>query len=772
MFCCPQRCPKGALLFRLRLAADRGAPLGLLRRGDPELVWLNWRLLALCPELPVIYDGASHIANAEPCHMPQTDLKHPSAAGQERQPRPGRQNRPSVCPLDCTDTCSLSVEVTDGQIVAVRGSEANPFTAGVVCNKVARAYPDFVHGPARLTHPLRRTGPRGSGLYERISWDRALDLVHDGMQNAIEQFGPQSILPLNYAGPHGELAGGSLDRRFFYRLGATRMNRGPLCGGVRGLAYESLYGDAPGMPPEQATQSDLIVVWGNNVTVSNLHLTRVVKAARAQGARLVVIDPKRIKIAQQADLYLQLRPGTDVVLAQGLAAELERRGAFDRAFIERWTEGCAPYMEEARRYSLAATADICGLSLADLGQLADWMQAAERMATSLGNGIERGRSGGSGLRAAMALNALLGQHGRPGAGIIAKSGLAAPKTRARLQGDHLIDPETRVVNILDVARLMLDRDQAVPVGAVMIYNHNPVATHPDQLRMIKALSQEEMFVVGCDVVMTDSMAYCDVILPAATHFEHDEIFAAYGQNYVQRAEPVIAPLGESLPNTEIFRRLARRFGYVEAAHQASDVTLMNEAMDGSHPQFSGRPPSEMPTDRALEMQAEGGAPLVLCATVHPATASGRIELFSSALEQAGGFGVPRYDPVQQDLPLVLITPSSDKRINATFGSSPLSSGPETLEVHPADAAARGLSDGDLVALENQRGSVTFRLRLSDAMQQGVVYAAKGTWRQSSETGLTANALMSSSLRTDIGDGACYNETFVELRRHSGAGAGA
>ncbi|TNJ41820.1 molybdopterin-dependent oxidoreductase [Phaeobacter sp. B1627] len=703
--------------------------------------------------------------------MPPSDLKHPFVAEEGHRPTSRTQVLPSVCPLDCPDTCSLNVDVTDGRIVAVRGSDANPFTAGVVCNKVARAYPDFVHGPSRLTHPLRRTGPRGSGQFERISWDRALELVHEGMQRSIDQFGPQSILPLNYAGPHGELAGGSLDRRFFYRLGATRLNRGPLCGGVRGLAYESLYGDAPGMPPEQAAQSDLIVVWGNNVTVSNLHLTRVVKAARAQGARLVVIDPKRIKIAQQADLHLQVRPGTDVILAQGLAAELERRGAFDTGFIARWTLGSDAYMTEARQYSLAATADICGLSLADLGQLADWMQAAERMATALGNGMERGRSGGSGLRAAMALNALLGQHGRPGAGVIAKSGLASPKTRARLQGDHLIDPATRVVNILDVARLMLDRDQEVPVGAVMIYNHNPVATHPDQGRMIEALSQEEMFVVGCDVVMTDSMALCDVILPAASHFEHDEIFAAYGQNYVQRAEPVIAPLGESLPNTEIFRRLAARFGYVEPEHQASDVTLMDEAMDGSHPQFGGRPPSEMPTDRALEMQAEGGAPLVLCDTVHPATASGRIELFSSDLEQAGGFGVPRYDPARQDLPLVLITPSSDKRINATFGSSPWSKGPEVLEVHPADAAARGLGDDEFVAVENQRGSVTFRLRISDAMRPGVVYAAKGTWRQSSQTGLTANALISSALRTDIGDGACYNETFVELRR-AGEGAGA
>ncbi|NIZ13452.1 molybdopterin-dependent oxidoreductase [Phaeobacter sp. HF9A] len=670
---------------------------------------------------------------------------------------------PSVCPLDCPDTCSLNVEVTEGRITAVRGSMANPFTAGVICNKVSRAYPDFVHGPARLTHPLRRVGPRGSGQYERISWEQALDLVTEGFQSAIAAHGARSILPLNYAGPHGELAGGSLDRRFFYRLGALRLDRGPLCGGVRSLAYKSMYGGAPGMPPEQAALSDLIVVWGNNVTVSNLHLTRVAKAARAKGARLVVIDPKRIKIAQQADLYLQVKPGTDVVLAQALAAELERRDAFDADFIAQWVAGADPYMAEARRYSVADAARICGLPEANILRLATWMQNAKRLATATGNGMERGRSGGSGLRAAMALNALLGQHGRPGAGVVAKSGLAAPTTRARLQGDHLIDPETPVVNILDVARLMLDRAQPVPIKAVMIYNHNPVATHPEQARMIEALSQEEIFTVGCDVVMTDSMAYCDVILPAASHFEHDDIFAAYGQNYVQRAAPVIAPVGESLPNTEIFRRLAARFGYDEAEHQASDAALMDDAMDASHPQFADRPPSQMPLDRALEMQTRDGAALILCDTVEPGTASGRIELFSAELEAQSGFGVPRYDPVPQDLPLVLITPSSDKRINATFGSAPLSDGPESIEVHPDDAAARGLVDGEMVEVANARGAVTFRLTVSKAMQRGVVYAPKGTWRQSSQTGLTANALISATLRTDIGEGACYNETFVELR---------
>lgn len=230
------------------------------------------------------------------------------------------ETRPSVCPLDCPDTCSLNVDVQDGTITSVKGSTGNPYTAGVICNKVSRSYPEFVHGAGRLTHPLRRTGPRGSGQFERISWDQALDMVHDGFTRAIDAHGPQSVLPFNYAGPHGELAGGSMDRRFFYEMGATMLDRGPLCGGVRGLAYASLFGSAPGMPPEQAEHADLILVWGNNVTVSNLHLMRVLKRARAKGAKVVIIDPKRTKVAEQCDLFVQIHPGTDVVLALALAA--------------------------------------------------------------------------------------------------------------------------------------------------------------------------------------------------------------------------------------------------------------------------------------------------------------------------------------------------------------------------------------------------------------------------------------------------------------------
>ena len=673
--------------------------------------------------------------------------------------------RHSVCPLDCPDTCSLSVATDGTRILDVRGSNANPYTAGVICNKVARSYPEFVHGPGRLTRPMKRVGPRGQDAFEPISWDEALDLVHAGISGVIARHGPQAVLPLNYAGPHGELAGGSMDRRFFHKLGASLLARGQLCGLVRGSAYASLYGAAPGMPPEQIRHSDLVVVWGNNVTVSNLHLAREIQAARKEGgARLIVIDPKRTRIAEQADLFIQIRPGTDVVLALAMAAELERRGAHDHAFIERWVDGCDAYMAHARTHSPEMVAEVCGIDPTAFDRFADWYCDATSIGVSVGNGIERGRSGGSGLRAAMALQALTGNHGRLGAGVFAKPGHAFPRATDRLQRPDLVPEGTRTINIVDVSRLLLDEALDPPISAVFIYNHNPVATHPDQNRMRRALAQDDVFIAGADVVMTDSMRYCDVVLPAASHFEFADIYGSYGHRHLQRAEAVIPPVGEALPNTEIFRRLAARFGFDEPMFRESDEALMDAAFVDGDPRLAGYRPSRLPEGSALAMTTADGAEPIMCATVEPATGSGRIELFSRDLQDRFGYGLPRHEPVERAWPLHIISPSSAKRTNATFGHCALSAYPEEVEINPADAEIRGISDGDALRIYNDRGETRLVARVTDAVLPGVLYTPKGVWLSGSPTGQTVNALLDADIRTDIEDGACCNEAYCDVAR--------
>jgi anaerobic selenocysteine-containing dehydrogenase len=669
----------------------------------------------------------------------------------------------SVCTFDCPDTCSLSVTVDAGRITKVRGSDAAPITAGVICNKVARDMAAFVHGPQRLLHPLRRTGPKGSGQFRPISWDAALDEIHAHVSAVIERWGHEAVTPLNYAGPHGFLAGDSMSSRFFHKLGASQLYRRSLCGGVRSEAWAGTYGAVPGCPPEFAENAKLNVVWGNNATVTNVHFVRCARHAKRKGGRLVVVDPLRTKIAEQADLHLALLPGTDVLLAWSVAAELERLGALDAAFIAEHVLGAEEFMAQAREWPSGRAASACGLQEGQIVKFARWLAQADPLVFAPGNGLERGRNGGSGIRALIALPALLGKLGN-GSGIILGASNAFPKTPARLQRPDLAPEGTRTLNLLDVGRHLADDDIDPPLRAVFIYNHNPIVVHPDQNRMHRGLARDNVFAVGIDLTMTESMTHCDVVLPAATHFEYADLYPSYGHHWLQRAEAVIAPLGESLPNTEIFRRLAARFGFDEACFKASDEDLMDDAVDAADPRLGGVRPSRIPTEGAVQMKGPDGKPLVLFENVFPATPSGRIELKSEAL--AKRWGAAALTPIWRErpatYPLMLISPASDKRISSTLGDLAGSRRAPKLMMNPHDAEQRSLACGVEVRVWNELGEVILPLEVTDDVPRGVVASEKGTWLSTSRTGQTISALVSADMRADLAEGACFNDTRVEV----------
>jgi len=667
----------------------------------------------------------------------------------------------SVCPLDCPDTCSLAVTVSDDRVLAVRGTKANPVTHGAICAKVANYYPDFVHGTNRLRYPLRRVGPKGKGKFERTSWEEALELIHQRVSAVIERYGAQAVLPFNYAGPHGMLAGDSMSLRFFHKLGASLLLRNPLCGGIRSAAYAATFGATPGTPLQQVALAKLVIVWGNNASVCNLHLMRQINAAKRHGAKLVVIDPRRTKVAEQAQLHLPVRPGTDVVLAWAIAVELERIGGLDHDFIEQHVLGFSAFMEAARAYSPERAAEICGVGLDAIRALARWYKEDSPAVIAWGNGLERNQNGGSGLRAIAALPALAGKFGEAGGGLVGGAGHAFPKTPDKLTRPDLAPADTRTINILDVSQLILDEDLNPPIKALFIYNHNPLIVHPGQSRMRQALSRDDVFTVGIEVAMTDTMAFADVILPACSHFEHSDLYAAYGQQYLQRADAVIAPVGESLPNTEIFRRLAAKFDFDDPVFRASDSELMDAALAADDPRMQGYRPSRIPLDRALKMEYAGAEP-VLFATVWPQTPSGRIELQSDTLGNRYGAALPSYRALVSRYPLTLITPASDKRITSTFGGLAASDATPVLEMNPDDAQHRGLADGQSVRVWNDAGELVLPLRITAVVRPGVVCSEKGAWLRTSRTGQTVSALAPTH-KADIADGACFNDARVEVQ---------
>ena len=665
---------------------------------------------------------------------------------------------PSVCPLDCPDTCSLSISVDGPKLLKVRGSNVNPLTRGAICAKVTR-YPEFVHGPGRISNPLKRAGPRGSGRFETISWEEALDRVHDGFQQAIREHGPQSIVPFNYAGPHGMLAGGSMDRRFFNRLGASQLARAPLCGGIKSEAFVGTYGKVPLMVPEDVALARLIIVWGLNVTVSQLHLMAPIREAMRNGGKLVVIDPRRTPVARKADLHIANLPGTDVLLAFALAAELERNGGLDRDFVDKMVKGADAYLSLARQRSLENSAAACGVSAEEIRNLAALYRDSFPAVICPGNGPERNQNGGSGLRAIFALPALAGKFGVRGGGLLQGASHAFPVNGARLEGADMIPAGTRTLNIVTLGKALLDPELDPPIKAVFVYNHNPVIVHPDQNTMKKALLREDLFIAASDIVMTDSVKYADVVLPACSHFEHKEVFKAYGQHYLQRAEPVIPPVGQALPNTEIFRRLAKRFGLTGKAFDASDNDLIDDAFDADDPRLGGRKASQIDVDEALPMRFNG-KPAMLFDSTFPKTPSGKVELDSEYLHKAYGQRFPNFTPVISDYPLVLISPGSDERTTSTFGG--LETGrDEVLEMHPDDAAARGLVDAQRVRVYNDSGEVGLTLRVTEVMRPGVVCAFKGAWMRTSTNGQTISALAPGHL-ADLCEGACYNDARVDV----------
>jgi len=654
----------------------------------------------------------------------------------------------TACPLDCPDSCSLSVSIETGRLVAIDGSRRQPATQGFICAKV-RHFDRRVYGDDRLRHPAVRTGPKGSGTFARVSWDEALDLVAERIRQVTQAYGGAAVLPFCYGGSNGLLTQDTRDAELFRRLGASRLAR-TVCAAPSGAAAQALYGKMAGVTYLDYAHAKLIVIWGANPSVSGIHLVPLVREAQRNGATLIVVDPRETPLARHADLHLALHPGTDLPVALALHNFLFERGLVDEAFLARHAKGVDGLRARAAEWPMDRAAGVAGVDVAALEQFARVYAAASPALIRCGWGLERNRNGGSAVMAVLALPAVAGKFGVRGGGYTMSNSAAwGLKSSAWIDAE---EPATRLVNMNHLGRALTDYDDP-PVTCLFVYNCNPAVTVPDQNRVLKGLARDDLFTVVFDQVMTDTARWADVVLPATTFLEHYDVARAYGPISLQLVRPVIDVVGEARSNPEVFRDLAARLGVAEVGEDEAETLL----------HVTGRLPAAVRTDlldSGVVTPPHAGAP-VQFVDVFPNTPGGRVDLFPVDLAVAHGDGLYawRPDPASAAYPLALISPASERTISSTLGE--LRNRLAAVDMHPDDAAERGLTTGDAVRVYNELGEVQCDVAVTTRVRRGTVSLSKGLWRRHTLNGATATALAPDSL-ADLGGGACFNDARVQV----------
>ena len=692
----------------------------------------------------------------------------------------------AVCSHDCPDSCGVlvTVDTASGRAVKIQGDPAHPVTRGFLCGKVAK-YLDRVYSPDRLLYPMRRKagvpkGPLAQGreaeAFERISWDEALDEVAARLTKIAAEFGPESVLPYSYAGTIGQLGYGSMDRRFFHRLGASQLDR-TICASAGGAALLSVYGIKLGTTPQDFAHARLVIAWGANIHGNNIHLWPFIEEARRAGAKLVVIDPYRTRTAALADEHLAIRPGTDTLLALGLMHVILRDGLEDREYIDQATHGFAELRAHALRAEHApeAVAAVTGIAAEAIVQLARAYATAKPAVIRLNYGIQRSENGGTAARAVCMLPLLTGSWKQRGGGLQLSTSGSFPFNSDALQMPELMHASplgrpARMVNMSQLGQALTtlgnDAEDGPPVKALFVYNSNPAAIAPNQNDVLRGMRREDLFTVVHEQFFTDTVDYADILLPAPTFLETKDVQGAYGHLFVQVSERAIAPLGEARSNVALFGELGQRMGFAELCFTDTEDDLIDQALTTDHPWFAG-------IDRE-RLEREGHVPLQI-----PANAEGQVLPFSTAewFRTPSGRGeltpVPVFSAPTESrshavaYPLEFLPRKADNYMNSTFANLSGHRRLEArtagvLEMHATDATSRGLVTGDAVEVFNARGSIALEALVGAQVPSGVV-AAKLDWNKLSTHGGNINALTSEIL-TDIGGGATFYSTLVEVRK--------
>ena len=675
-----------------------------------------------------------------------------------------------VCPLDCPDTCSWVVTVQDGRAVKLQGNREHPYTRGSLCVKVNH-FLEHTQLPDRLLWPLRRAGRKGEGRFARISWDEALGEIAARWRAIIERDGPQAVWPYYGTGTLGMIQGlAGAGRRLWNVLG-TSQHHLSICMAAGGFATGYTLGDNRiGMDPEGFAEARLVILWGANPLVTHHHIWKFIEAARRRGAHVVVIDPIRTRTADQADQHVAPRPGTDAALALGLLHVVVARGAEDRDFIEAHTFGWDAFRERILEYPPARVAEITGLPVGRIEELGERLATARPTAIRIGPGMQRHAGGGMAVRTITCIPGVTGDWRHPGGGVAYDTRSFFKGNWAALWRDDLRPPGTRVLAMTRLGEALLElRDP--PVRALLVYGSNPAASVPDQNKARRALAREDLFTVVIDHFQTDTADFADILLPATMQTEHADLHNSYGHAYLAWNAPAVAPPGECLPNSEIFRRLGRALGVTEPCVYDSDEALARTVLDSDELRLGGI---------TLEALAERGwlrlgepQPWAPLAKGFPSP-SGRLEFYSQRAAEAGLDPLPTYTPpyeavgrdpeVTRRYPLALIAPAGPHFLNTEFSNLPAmrdKAGPQRVLLHAADAAPRGLRDGDVARVFNDRGEYLACVEISDRVPPGIVGGAKGHWPKLNP-GATSIAATVMEKDADMGRGAVFHDNRVEV----------
>jgi anaerobic selenocysteine-containing dehydrogenase len=678
-----------------------------------------------------------------------------------------------ACPHDCPDTCAMLVTVEDGVATKVAGDPEHPFTNGFLCTKVNR-YVERTYHRDRVLHPLRRVGRKGEGKFERISWDDALAEIAERLGEIRGSAdGPQAILPYSYAGTMGMLQGSSIDRRFFHAIGASKLDR-TICSMAGTVGMRMTVGANIGADVEGIPQSDLILLWGTNTLTSNPHMWPFVLRARENGATVVAIDPIRTRTAAQCDEWIGIRPGTDAALALGIMHVVFERGMEDSDFLAKHTLGERELRDRAREYDPDRVAGITGLSAATVVSLGERYGRSKAAFIRVNYGLQRHAGGGMAVRTIACLPAIVGHWKKPGGGVNLSTSANFAFNKQALERPDL-SPPVRTINMIRLGEALTTHDAGVggpPVRALVVYNSNPAAVAPDRNAVVRGLGRPDLFTVVLEHFQTDTADWADIVLPATTQLEHWDIHLAYGHHYVSLNQPSIAPLGEALPNTEIFRRIAARMGLADACFADDDLTLIRQALDTTSEKLAG-----VTLDALLEKgwtRLNVPTPYLPFADGRFLTPSGKCEFVSPRLAEMGLDPVPTYIPpyesperdplLMQRFPLTLISSPAHQFLNSTFVNVDslrrAAREPECI-LHPVDAERRGIGVGMRVAIHNDRGAFTALARVDAGIREGVVWAPSIWWGKLTADGANANQT-TSQRETDMGHGPVFYDNQVEV----------